>query len=69
MNYKIVFTREFAKEIKRLSSKYPSIKADFEIFLQSLSANPIQERHWETIVTRFVLVLQANRKEKVAGPE
>ena len=42
MNYKIVNTLEFQKEIKRLSKKYPSLRNDFEIFLNQLSKNPFQ---------------------------
>jgi mRNA-degrading endonuclease RelE of RelBE toxin-antitoxin system len=42
VSYKIVFTPEFEKEIKRLSRKYPSLRNDFSIFLKDLSVNPIQ---------------------------
>jgi mRNA-degrading endonuclease RelE of RelBE toxin-antitoxin system len=42
MNYKIVNTLEFQKEIKHLSKKYPSLRNDFEIFLNQLSKNPFQ---------------------------
>jgi mRNA-degrading endonuclease RelE of RelBE toxin-antitoxin system len=42
MSYKILFTPEFEKEIKRLSRKYPSLKQDYLELLHSLSANPIQ---------------------------
>ena len=33
---------EFQKEIKHLSKKYPSLRNDFEIFLNQLSKNPFQ---------------------------
>lgn len=42
MSFNIVYTSEFEKEIKKLSKKYPSIKKDFSLFLESLQANPVQ---------------------------
>jgi mRNA-degrading endonuclease RelE of RelBE toxin-antitoxin system len=42
VNYNIVFTKEFEKEIKRLSKKHPSISNDFASLLSSLENNPIQ---------------------------
>ena len=42
MNYKILITSEFKREIKHLSKKYPSLQDDFGIFLKQLSLNPIQ---------------------------
>jgi mRNA-degrading endonuclease RelE of RelBE toxin-antitoxin system len=40
MSYKIVYTKDFEKEIKRLASKYPSLKFDFQNFLADLTENP-----------------------------
>lgn len=40
MSYKIVFTKEFEKELKKLSSKYPSLRFDFAVLLNQLSENP-----------------------------
>jgi mRNA-degrading endonuclease RelE of RelBE toxin-antitoxin system len=42
MSFNILYTREFDKEIKKLSKKYPSIKKDFSLFLESLQINPVQ---------------------------
>ncbi len=42
MNFEIVFSDNFLKEIKKLSKKYKSIKNDFEIFLDELENNPLQ---------------------------
>ncbi|MBA3673479.1 MAG: hypothetical protein H0W75_00730 [Chitinophagaceae bacterium] len=42
MNYKVVNTFEFKKEIKRLSAKYPSLSKEFEVFIEHLSQNPFQ---------------------------
>lgn len=42
MNYKIIPTSEFEKELKKLAKKYPSIKTDLQVLAKSLSYNPIQ---------------------------
>jgi mRNA-degrading endonuclease RelE of RelBE toxin-antitoxin system len=40
VSYNIVYTLEFAKEIKRLAKKYTSLKNDFKNLLSQLNANP-----------------------------
>jgi mRNA-degrading endonuclease RelE of RelBE toxin-antitoxin system len=40
VNYKILFTPEFEKEIKRLSKKYFTVKNDFVDLLQTLEEDP-----------------------------
>lgn len=42
MSYNIIFTKEFEKEIKRLSKKHSSLNKDFALLLSSLENNPIQ---------------------------
>lgn len=42
MSYNIVLTKEFDKEIKRLSKKHPSLRSDFASLVSSLEDNPIQ---------------------------
>ncbi len=42
MNFEIVFTDNFLREIKKMSKKYKSIKSDFESFLDNLENNPFQ---------------------------
>lgn len=42
MNFKILYSLEFEKEIKKLAKKYPSLKKDFSLFLESLQQNPTQ---------------------------
>lgn len=39
MNFEIVFTDNFLREIKKMSKKYKSIKSDFESFLDNLENN------------------------------
>ncbi|MBV4359550.1 type II toxin-antitoxin system RelE family toxin [Pinibacter aurantiacus] len=40
MSYRIVYTKDFEKEIKRLASKYPSLKIDLQNFINELTENP-----------------------------
>jgi mRNA-degrading endonuclease RelE of RelBE toxin-antitoxin system len=42
MSYSVKFIPKFEKELKRLAKKYPSIKSDFSIFINSLGENPSQ---------------------------
>jgi mRNA-degrading endonuclease RelE of RelBE toxin-antitoxin system len=42
MNYEIVALPNFRKELKKLAKKYPSLKEDFEVLLESLEVNPLQ---------------------------
>lgn len=40
MNYKIVPTDNFSRELKRLNKKYPSLKEEIKEFSNELSNNP-----------------------------
>lgn len=40
MNYKIKSTPHFEKELKKIASKYPSLKSDLKNLLEILSVNP-----------------------------
>ena len=42
MNFEIVFSDNFLREIKKLSKKYKSMKNDFEVFLDDIENNPLQ---------------------------
>jgi|SRR5271166_1163299 len=42
MSYKVKFIPKFEKELKRLSKKFPSLKADFSLLLKSLKEEPTQ---------------------------
>lgn len=42
MNCKITYSVRFAKEMKRLSKRYKSIKQDYGELLESLRENPLQ---------------------------
>lgn len=42
MSYEIVAIPNFRKELKKLAKKYPSLKEDFGVLLESLEVNPLQ---------------------------
>ena len=42
MNFEIVVTKLFAKEIKRLGKKYKSLKNDYLLLLERLERNPFE---------------------------
>ena len=42
MSYEIVAIPNFRKELKKLAKKYPSLKEDFGVLLDSLKVNPLQ---------------------------
>lgn len=42
MSYNVFTIPPFDKQLKRLFKKYPSIKEDFNLFLDDLEQNPIQ---------------------------
>lgn len=42
MSYKIIPTKKFAKELKRLVKKYPSLKNEYASLIHSLEKNPVK---------------------------
>ncbi len=42
MNYSIIAIPKFAKELKKLSKKHPSLKSDFAVLIESLENDPFQ---------------------------
>ncbi|MFY0605941.1 MAG: hypothetical protein JXR10_04445 [Cyclobacteriaceae bacterium] len=42
MNFEIVYTDNFAKEVKRLAKKYRSLKSDLSDLIESLEEKPNQ---------------------------
>ena len=67
MNYKILNTLEFKKEIKRLSAKFPSLKKDFEKFLEELSQNPFQGTSLGKNFYKVRLAISSKGKGKSGG--
>jgi hypothetical protein len=44
MSFKVQNTERFAKELKRLIRKFPSLKSEFVDFILSLEEDPCRER-------------------------
>lgn len=42
MEVEIGYHQEFGRQLKRLAKKYPSMKLDFQTFLNGLKENPNQ---------------------------
>ncbi len=42
MNYNVLTIPPFDKQLKRLAKKFPSLKKDFERFIETLAQNPHQ---------------------------
>jgi mRNA-degrading endonuclease RelE of RelBE toxin-antitoxin system len=67
MSYKINVTKEFAKEIKRLSTKYPSIRKDFQHFLESIEMNPFQGTPLGNSCYKVRMAISSKSKGKSGG--
>jgi len=67
MSYKIVYTPEFEKEIKRLAAKYPSLRSDFRDFLQILSDNPFHGTAFGNQCYKIRLAIKSKGKGKSGG--
>ncbi len=67
MSYKILFTKEFEKEIKKLYSKYPTLRYDFAVFLNELSINPIQGVSLGNQCYKIRLAIRSKGKGKSGG--
>jgi len=67
VNYKILNTPEFKKEIKRLSAKYPSLHSDFSIFLNELLENPFQGKALGNNCYKVRLSIASKRRGKSGG--
>lgn len=67
MNYKVLVTSEFKKEIKHLSKKYPSLRKDFEIFIKQLSQDPLQGTSIGKNCYKVRLAISSKGKGKSGG--
>ncbi len=67
MNYDIFTIPPFDKQLKRLSKKYPSIKKDFSIFLETIKSNPKQGKSLGKNCYKIRLAIKSKGKGKSAG--
>lgn len=67
MTYKVRFIPKFEKELKRLAKKFPSLKSDFSLLLQSLKANPSQGTSLGNECYKIRMTIASKRKGKSGG--
>ena len=67
MSCNIKVSRDFAREAKRLTKKYPSFKNDFNDFLDSLKENPLQGVEITKNIRKIRMVIKSKGKGKSGG--
>ncbi len=67
MNYKVVSTRVFEKEVKRLTKKYKSLKAEIATLFEYLEANPAQGTPLGNNCYKIRLAISSKQKGKSGG--
>jgi mRNA-degrading endonuclease RelE of RelBE toxin-antitoxin system len=67
MIYNIELTNNFKKEAKRLSKKYPSLKADLEVLGSKLSENPTTGTYLGNNIYKIRLAIKSKGKGKSGG--
>ncbi len=67
MSFRIFTTPEFEKEIKKLAKKYPSLKKDYSLFLNSLQQNPLQGISLGNNIYKISLSISSKRTGKSRG--
>jgi mRNA-degrading endonuclease RelE of RelBE toxin-antitoxin system len=67
MNFEIVFSDNFLREIKKLSKKYKSVRNDFEAFLDELENNPLQGNPLGKDCYKVRMAITSKQKGKSGG--
>ncbi|GAB2977171.1 hypothetical protein GCM10027049_10230 [Mucilaginibacter puniceus] len=67
MSYRVKFIPKFEKELKRLSKKYPSLKSDFSLLLNSLKENPSQGTSLGNECYKIRMAIASKGKGKSGG--
>ena len=67
MSYKIVSTKVFEKELKRLAKKYKSLKEDIAALFEDLEANPTQGTPLGGSCYKVRLAISSKQKGKSGG--
>ncbi len=67
MSFRILTTLEFEKEIKRLTKKYPSLKKDYSLLLESLEQNPSQGVSLGNNIYKIRLLISSKSTGKSGG--
>lgn len=67
MNYDIIASRLFAKELKRLGKKYKSLKNDYGLLLDRLKSNPYEGIDLGHGLRKVRMAISAKNKGKSHG--
>jgi mRNA-degrading endonuclease RelE of RelBE toxin-antitoxin system len=67
MNFEIISTSEFEKELKRLNKKYVSMKMDYINFILDLQENPIQGESLGKDCYKVRMGIESKNKGKSGG--
>ncbi len=67
MNYKIIVTNHFNKELKRLAKKYKSLKNEVESLGTTLQSNPTQGKHLGNNIYKIRISIASKGKGKRGG--
>lgn len=67
MVVEIGYHQEFARQLKQLSKKYPSLKEDYASFLNSLQVDPLQGVDLGNGVRKIRFAIKSKAKGKSGG--
>jgi mRNA-degrading endonuclease RelE of RelBE toxin-antitoxin system len=67
MSYKVVSTRVFEQEVKRLAKKYKSLKAEIAVLFEDLEENPAQGTPLGSNCYKIRLAISSKQKGKSGG--
>ncbi len=67
MSYKIIAVPVFKKEIKHLVKKYPSLKTEFALLVESLELNPNQGINLGNNCYKIRIAIESKGKGKSGG--
>jgi mRNA-degrading endonuclease RelE of RelBE toxin-antitoxin system len=67
MSYKIIAVPNFRRELKKLAKKYPSLKTDFALLIESLEQNPEQGTAIGNHCYKIRLAIASKGKGKSGG--
>ena len=67
MNFNVLYTSNFSKELKRLVKKHVSLKHDLEALINSLEVNPRQGKPLGKSCYKIRLAIKSKGKGKSGG--
>ena len=67
MSFEIIRSGDFTREFKKLAKRYRSLKEDYEAFLESLKANPLQGDEIAPHIRKIRLAITSKGRGKAGG--